>query len=546
MAECSGNTVQIALCLAGNNASDVVAGAVTSTVMGPMAKEMMDSFDSFLKDFMTSWLGPGLLVDLDGVSVNWFKTSVNTITVTLMVVGLVFAGIRIMLESRSAPFKEAAKSFFQVIFVVTASTVLINALILGGDAYSKWILDESGTGVDPFGIQSAVLLANPGLALIVGLVGIFAVLLQWLIMLGRNATLPLLVAFWPTAAAANLVSAKTDMFGKVTGWIIAFIIYKPMAATIYAFAWKLKSGSDGIAGVLNGVVLIVLAILTLPALLRLIAPTTAALGNASGGSMAVGAGAAVISAGVAAGAMVATGGASAAATGGGAAAKAGGGAAAKAGSGAAKAGAGSAGGGAAKGGSAALGKSTPTPRPGASSSGGSTSTGASAAGSSSGGSAGEGWGSAGGAQKLPASNYSNSGSGTAGGSAPASGGGSAPTSGAPSFSRGGGGAASGAEPSTGGGSASAASGSSPSSGGAAPASGSAPSSGGGVSAARGTAPVSGGATPASGSAPASGGAAPASGSASRGAGTRAAARMAEAGVQAARGISDQATQEGRD
>lgn len=547
MAECSGNTVQIALCLAGNNASDVVAGAVTSTVMGPMAKEMMDSFDSFLKDFMTSWLGPGLLVDLDGVSVNWFKTSVNTITVTLMVVGLVFAGIRIMMESRSAPFKEAAKSFFQVIFVVTASTVLINALILGGDAYSKWILDESSTGVDPFGIQSAVLLANPGLALIVGLVGIFAVLLQWLIMLGRNATLPLLVAFWPTAAAANLVSAKTDMFGKVTGWIIAFIIYKPLAATIYAFAWKLKSGSDGIAGVLNGVVLIVLAILTLPALLRLIAPTTAALGNASGGSMAVGAGAAVISAGVAAGAMVATGGASAAATGGGVAAKAGSGAAAKAGSGAAKAGAGSAGGGAAKGGSAALGKSSPTPRPGVSSSGGSTSTGASAAGSSSGGSASEGWGSAGGAQELPASNYSNSGSGsTAGGSVPASGEGSAPTSGAPSFSREGGGAASAAGPSTGGGSAAAASGSTPSSGDAVPASGSAPSSGGGVSAASGSAPVSGGATPASGSAPASGGAAPASGSASRGAGTRAAARMAEAGVQAARGLNDQATQEGRD
>lgn len=534
MAECSGNTVQIALCLAGNNASDVVAGAVTSTVMGPMAKEMMDSFDSFLKDFMTSWLGPGLLVDLDGVSVNWFKTSVNTITVTLMVVGLVFAGIRIMLESRSAPFKEAAKSFFQVIFVVTASTVLINALILGGDAYSKWILDESGTGVDPFGIQSAVLLANPGLALIVGLVGIFAVLLQWLIMLGRNATLPLLVAFWPTAAAANLVSAKTDMFGKVTGWIVAFIIYKPLAATIYAFAWKLKSGSDGIAGVLNGVVLIVLAILTLPALLRLIAPTTAALGNASGGSMAIGAGAAVISAGVAAGAMVATGGASAAATGGGAAAKAGGGAAAKAGSGAAaKAGAGSAGGGAAKGGSAAIGQSTPTLRPGASSSGGSTTKGAPAAGSSPGGSASEGWGSAGGAQELPASNYSNSGSGTAGGSVPASGEGSAPTSGGPSSSSGGRIAASGSEPSTGGGSASAASGSTPSSGDAAPASGSAPASGGG-------------ATPASGSAPASGGAAPASGSASRGGGTRAAARMAEAGVQAARGISDQATQEGRD
>lgn len=549
---CSGNALQIAACVASGDIKDSVAGAVASTVMGPMAKEMMDSFDSFLKDFMTSWLGPGLLVDLDGVSVNWFKTSVNTITVTLMVVGLVFAGIRIMMENRSAPFKEAAKSFFQVIFVVTASTILINALILGGDSYSKWILDESGTGVDPFGIQSAVLLANPGLALIVGLVGIFAVLLQWLIMLGRNATLPLLVAFWPTAAAANLVSAKTDMFGKVTGWIIAFIIYKPMAATIYAFAWKLKSGSDGIAGVLNGVVLIVLAILTLPALLRLIAPTTAALGNASGGSMAVGAGAAVISAGVAAGAMVATGGASAAATGGGAVAKAGGGAAAKAGTGAAaKAGAGSAGGGAAKGGSAALGKSSPTPRPtptpGASSSGEAAANGASAAGSSSGGRAGGGWGSAGGAQELPASNYSNLASGTAAGSAPASGGGSAPTSGAPSFSREGGGAASGAGPSTGGGSAAAASGSTPSSGGAVPASGSAPSSGGGgVSAANGSAPVSGGATPASGSAPASGGAAPASGSASRGSGTRAAARMAEAGVQAARGISDQATQEGRD
>lgn len=496
MAECSGIPAEVIACNIGNGIGDVVGGAVKATVLSPLAKELMDGFDSFLKDFMTSWLGPGLLVDLDGVSVNWFKTSLNSITVALMVIGLMVAGIRIMMENRSAPLKEASKSFFQVIFIVVASTVLINALILGGDAYSKWILAESGTGVDQFGLQSGALLSNPGLALIVGIVGIFAVLIQWLIMLGRNAVLPLLVAFWPTAAAANLISSKSGVFEKVTAWILAFIIYKPLAASIYAFAWKLKAGDDGIAGVLNGVVLIVLAIMTMPALLRLLAPATAALGNASGGSMAATGGAALVAAGVAVGAMVATGGGSAAASGGGAAAKAGGktaGASAPTG------------GGSAKGGPAATGGG-PSPSGSPAPTGGGSAKGSDPAAPATGDAAGGG---------SPAS--------TSPGTAPASGSSAQTPSGS-----------------------SPASGSTP---GAAPASGSgAPASGGGAAPASGSTAAGGGA-PTPSAAPAGGapaGAPPASGARSAGTGTRAAARIAEAGSQAARGINDQATRDGRD
>lgn len=300
-----------------------VGGAVQNAIFGDFGKTMLDGFDYILKEFMTSWLGAGMLVDLNGVSVDWFKSSLNVFTLFLTTLGLMIAGIRTVMLHKGQPLAEAARGFGTVIGVALLGTVLVQMCVAAGAAYAKWILDSSGAGVDQYGIQSGLLLTNPGVAIIAGLFGILAVLFQWGIMLARNATLPFLVAFWPTAAAGAMVGGGKSMFTKLTTWILAFVIYVPLAASIYAFAWKLKSGVDGVGGVINGLILLVLAILTLPALLRLLAPASAALGNSAGGAMAMGVTAAAVTTGVAVGAAVATGGASAGASAGGGAGTAG-------------------------------------------------------------------------------------------------------------------------------------------------------------------------------------------------------------------------------
>ncbi|MFF1254948.1 hypothetical protein ACFVYC_20970 [Pseudarthrobacter sp. NPDC058329] len=301
---------------------DATQGAVNSAVdsgANSLGEAMMGAWDSIMKGFLTSWLDAGMMVSLEGESMAWLTDQLQLLSIFMSTVGIMVACVWTMVHARGDKAVKAAKSLLMVFLVTTAGTTLMQVAIPAGDAFSKYILDEAGVtvqGYEQLGpAAGAVSQIGPGLAIVAGIFGVVATLLQWVIMIVRATVLPLLVAIWPVAAAAAMIRGAEQSFSKVTMWLVAFLLYKPIAAIIYAFAWKLKSGGDGIGGVINGMLLLVLAVAALPALMKLLSPATAAMGSAAGGSMALGAGAAVVTAGVAAGAAVATGGASAGAKG---------------------------------------------------------------------------------------------------------------------------------------------------------------------------------------------------------------------------------------
>lgn len=298
----------------------------------------MGSWDSMMKEFLTSWLNVGLLVDLEAGSIQWITAQMQVISVFLAVLGIMFAAIWTMVHYRGDQAIKTAKTMFKVVLVTTLGAAAVQVIIAGGDAFSTWILDSAGITTDIRQIPLAIAGASPGIAILGGIFGIIATIIQWGIMLVRSALLPLLVGVWPAAAAASMIGGADQAFSKITNWIIAFALYKPVAAIIYAYAWKTKNGDEGIGGVINGLVLIALAVIALPAMMRLLAPGTSALGGASGGGMALAGGAALVGAGVAAGAAVLSGGGSAAAGAAGGAAKMAGGAGAAGSSGMATAG----------------------------------------------------------------------------------------------------------------------------------------------------------------------------------------------------------------
>jgi hypothetical protein len=307
------------------------AKAVASNGFQQAAETIFSSYDDLIKQFLTSWVGSDFLVSLDNKATAWFQDTSLPITILLLTVGLMIAGIRTMYTQRGEEFGEAIRNLARVVAVTSFGTVLIQILVWGGDAYAEWILKVSGTSATAGYVDAGFAAASPGLALLFGLVGVLAVGIQWVIMFVRQAMLLLLNAFWPMSASYAMLRQGQQAFEKITAWIIAFIIYSPLAASIYAFAWRLKSGQDGAGGVIYGLMLIILAVVALPAIMRLITPVAAALGNASGGAMAMGFTAAAVSAGVAVGAAVATGGAAAGAGAGAAAGGGGGGGLATAG-----------------------------------------------------------------------------------------------------------------------------------------------------------------------------------------------------------------------
>lgn len=307
---------QAAIC-AGDNLLNGAVGAVSDSALGNLAEAMLGGWDSLTKGFLTSWLDVGLLVDLDAGSVTWLTAQLQVISILLATVGLMVAAIWTMIHHRGEKAAKVIKSMFTVVLVSTAGVGLMQVILVGGDAFSTWILDSAGVTVDGRGSLpvAALVASSPGLAILAGIFGIIATIIQWGIMLVRSALLPLLVGVWPVAAAASMIGGAEQAFSKITTWIIAFTIYKPVAAIVYAYAWKTKSGEDGLGGVINGLILIVLAVIALPAIMRLVSPGTSALGGSGGGGMALAGGAALVGAGVAAGTAILSGGGSAAAGG---------------------------------------------------------------------------------------------------------------------------------------------------------------------------------------------------------------------------------------
>lgn len=311
------NGVGDAVCqmVTGCEGAKAVAGAAASSAASSgfkqAAETMFAGYDDIMKQFLTSWMSSGFLVSLDNKATAWFQDTTLPITIALLTLGLVVAGARVMYSHRGEPFQEVMHALGRAVAVITLGTAAIQVFVWGGDAYAQWILKVSGVSATGGYTIAGFAASSPGLALIFGLLGVIAVGLQWVIMFVRQSLLLLLNAFWQISAAYALLRKGEQAFEKITAWIIAFIIYTPLAASIYAFAWRLKDGQDGVGGVLYGLMLIVLAVVALPAIMRLLIPASAAIGSAIGGAMALGLGAAALQAGVAVGAAVATGGGSA-------------------------------------------------------------------------------------------------------------------------------------------------------------------------------------------------------------------------------------------
>lgn len=304
-------------------AKAIVGGAAKSAASSGFkqaAETMFAAYDDIMKQFLTSWVGAGFKVSLDNKATSWFQDTTLPITIVLLTLGLVVAGARVMYSHRGEPFQEAMTALGKAVAVITLGTSLIQVLVWGGDSYGQWILKASGISATAGYVDAAFAAASPGLALIFGLLGVLAVGIQWVIMYVRQALMLLLNAFWQVSAAYAVLRRGEQAFEKITAWIIAFIIYSPLAASIYAFAWRLKNGQNGAGGVIYGLMLIGLAVIALPAIMRLLIPASGAIGSALGGAMAMGVAAGVVQAGVAVGAAVSTGGASAGASGAGAAA----------------------------------------------------------------------------------------------------------------------------------------------------------------------------------------------------------------------------------
>ncbi len=265
------------------------------------------------------------------IQANTMWLQIVLLTVSLMIA----AGRLAMARSMASSYEEAENAIRTGAKSVLAATLLSGVVIAGGragDALANWFVDEASRGNDPIPIlenvaTAGVIMGAPGmkdsamLVLVLSVLGILTSLIQILFIILRNMLLIVVVAVVPLAAAASGTQIGKQSYDKLVGFIVALLLFKPVAALVLAVAlWTGQSDDPTLQFI--GLLLLVLSVLVLPTLMKLVVPAVSAAGMGPS-TLAVAAGGAALAG--KAGAMIATGGASAAAGGGaGAGASAGG------------------------------------------------------------------------------------------------------------------------------------------------------------------------------------------------------------------------------
>jgi len=198
-------------------------------------------------------------------------------------------------------------SLVRLLLVSAVGVPAVAALVAAGDGFAAWLLQRSAGG--DFGARMISLGqtvsltsaigggATSALTLLIAILAILGALAQAIVLVLRGAVLVILTATLPLAASATNTDLGRQWWAKSSAWLIAFVVFKPAAALVYAGAFYLIGSGTDAQSVIAGLMTLALAAFTLPALMKLLVPAVASAGSSAsagdllavGGAMATGA-----------------------------------------------------------------------------------------------------------------------------------------------------------------------------------------------------------------------------------------------------------------
>lgn len=304
-----------AVCKAGNaaahpgEAATAVKDKAWDSTFGSVVDSLMKGLGEALILAMTFWMKvPNEAVSDSGALFTKINDYTYQIQILLLIASVIITGGRLAEARRGAAVSEAAESF-RLFARVVFSSWMLGAVIVAGtrasDRFSEWIISDATGGnaknMAELMVKTSKLQAfSPGLVLIIAIVGLLGALAQIVLAIVRQGLLVVAAGVLPLAAAASATGTGKQSYQKLVGWIIAFMLFKPVAAIVYMIAFTtaghadettdsggMPSGEDA-QRMLVALVLLCSVAFVLPALMRLVAPAVATVGAGGSGLMVAG------------------------------------------------------------------------------------------------------------------------------------------------------------------------------------------------------------------------------------------------------------------
>ena len=264
-----------------------------------------DSLGGLAKSLGSFWVNtPSIPLTGEDNAVTFIRDTTLWYVGVLMVISVLIAAGQMMWTRKGQPLTELLSSLLKFAIINAASVSGVTMLLDSGDKFSAWIIKQStdegfdkalSTLIGPEVFKSGITMGIAIFAIVMGIIAIIVAVIQIGLLIVRSAMALILVGTLPLAFSATNTSWGKQWSQKHVSWLIAFILYKPVASLIYAAAFKVFGSVGKVDGddaermmyFICGLVLMIAALFALPAMMRLIVP---AVGAASGaGAMFAGA-----------------------------------------------------------------------------------------------------------------------------------------------------------------------------------------------------------------------------------------------------------------
>jgi type IV secretion system protein TrbL len=286
------------------NPLDLAKGAVgdaAESILSVIAGGIAKALEAATSSLATAWIR----IDTPSVAtpdghaspvVAFLNSELAPYAAAVMVLAIILGAIRMAVEMRGDPGRDILIGLLTWVFITGAGAAVIGVAIELSDVAAEHILNDALKG-DTFGKHLAAMLAVAGIGapvgvIVVGSLALLTCLVQIVLMVARVGLLIVMVGMLPFVAAAAATKTGRTWLERYLTWMLAFILYKPVTAVIYATGLKLvDSGAftgQGLLGSVVGLTLLVSSIAALPALMRIVAPVASAVARGNGMGAMVG------------------------------------------------------------------------------------------------------------------------------------------------------------------------------------------------------------------------------------------------------------------
>lgn len=279
-------------------------GSAAQNVVDYWVEALNESLGNVMITLGSFWTKGTVGMDVgNGSPIEFMQQHMQFVVTTVLVASMMACGIQMLVTRSNDELQRLGRGVITTLIVSGAGTTAITVGVAAADAFSTWLMDAATEGQSAsFGsvIMSTANIPSGGLfvVLVMGGAALIANIVQIGLLYLRAALLILVIAIFPVVAAASASKMGENWWRKLTGFVIAVILYKPVATIIYALGVRVLSsaaGKEDIADALTAYILggifLVAAALALPPLISFIMPVTAAIGGGGLGFAAAGAGA---------------------------------------------------------------------------------------------------------------------------------------------------------------------------------------------------------------------------------------------------------------